>query len=75
MADTSSFHYKTKIDEKGFYEAWVVQDPRIRSQKHKDRKKALKEVRKYHLEVLEDEKHFDELIENHKNGIEGAVSK
>lgn len=74
MADTSSFHYKTKIDEKGFYEAWVVQDPRIRT-RNKDRKKALKEVRKYHLEVIESEKHIDELIENHKNGIEGAVSK
>lgn len=40
--------------------AWVKDEPEIRSQKHKERKNALAEVRKYHREIMESEKEFEQ---------------
>lgn len=41
--------------------AWVKDSPEIRSQKHRRRKDALTEVRKYHREIVEADKHIEEL--------------
>ena len=59
--DGTSFHYDCKQNKEGFYVAWVKESPEIRSQKHRRRKDALAEVRKYHREIVESDRHIEEL--------------
>lgn len=62
MADIN-YHYQAKRNKRGYYFAWVKEDPDIRTLEHKLRGDALDDIRAYHREVLESEKHIDELEE------------
>lgn len=61
MGDTRSMHYACKLGKDNLYVAWVKEEPEIRSRKHKNRKDALAEVRAYHREIVEADKHIEEL--------------
>jgi len=55
-----NYHYQAKKNKRGFYIAWVKEEPEIRTLEHKLRGDALDDIRAYHREVLESEKQFEE---------------